>query len=387
MLVSAAVIRRDGKILAGQRRRDGHHALKWEFPGGKVEPGETPRQTLVRELREELSIEAEIGAELARDRYEYPGGRSVDLLFFAVERFTGEPVPSAFEQIRWVEPEVLPSLDFLEGDVEFVQRLASGEFLERQPHGAKTPSGLKPAPQVYDRIAPVFWQVADRRRAYLDAIDRIVISQIPRGSRSLLDVGAGDGSRGCKIGKAAGIGELVLLEPSAKMRKQWPPGVRGWGIGAEELCSIDETFDTIVCLWNVLGHISPANKRAEVLRQFSRLLSPSGMVFLDVNHRYNMREYSVLRTVARMVRDCVFPNEKNGDVVARWNVDGTTYATSGHVFTDREFRGLVSSSGLRIAKRFVVDYETGQVRKSGFSGNLLYCLTKGSANFGDGVSR
>lgn len=133
MLVSAAVIRREGKVLAGQRKRDGHHPLKWEFPGGKVEPGETPRQTLVRELREELSIEAEIGAELAHDRYEYPGGRSVDLLFFAVEHFLGEPVPRAFEQIRWVEPEELPSLDFLEGDVEFVERLARGEFLGSAP--------------------------------------------------------------------------------------------------------------------------------------------------------------------------------------------------------------------------------------------------------------
>jgi 8-oxo-dGTP diphosphatase len=133
MLVSAAVIFRDGKVLAGQRKRGGDHALKWEFPGGKVEPGESPQRALVRELREELSIEAEIGAELSRDRYEYPGGRSVDLLFFAVERFSGEPVPSAFEQIRWIEPEALPSLDFLEGDVEFVERLARGEFLGSAP--------------------------------------------------------------------------------------------------------------------------------------------------------------------------------------------------------------------------------------------------------------
>jgi ubiquinone/menaquinone biosynthesis C-methylase UbiE len=257
-------------------------------------------------------------------------------------------------------------------------------FLD-QPRGAKAPSGLKPAPQVYDRIAPVFGHIADRRRAYLDAVDRIVIAQIPPGSRSLLDVGAGDGSRACKIAKAAGIGELVLLEPSAEMRKQWPSSARGWSFGAEDLCSIDETFDTIVCLWNVLGHISPAEKRAEALRQFSRLLSPSGMVVLDVNHRYNMREYGVLRTVARTVRDWVLPSEHNGDVVARWQVNGAIYETGGHVFTDREFRMLVASSGLRIAKRFVVDYKTGQVRKSGFSGNLLYCLAKSSANFGDSV--
>ncbi|MGH9639616.1 MAG: (deoxy)nucleoside triphosphate pyrophosphohydrolase [Bryobacteraceae bacterium] len=133
MLVSAAVICRDGKILAGQRKSDGRHPLKWEFPGGKVEPGESPREALVRELREELSIDAEIGAELTSYRYEYPGGRGVDLLFFSVKQFAGEPVSNAFEQIRWVEPEALPSLDFLEGDVEFVERLASGQFTGRTP--------------------------------------------------------------------------------------------------------------------------------------------------------------------------------------------------------------------------------------------------------------
>jgi 8-oxo-dGTP diphosphatase len=124
LLVSAAVIYRDGKVLVGQRRRDARHALKWEFPGGKVEPGELPQQALVRELREELEIDAVIGSELARYRHEYPNGSRVDLLFFRVDKFTGEPVPRVFEQIRWAEPETLLSIDFLEGDLDFVARLA-----------------------------------------------------------------------------------------------------------------------------------------------------------------------------------------------------------------------------------------------------------------------
>ena len=61
MLVSAGVIQREGRILVGQRRRGDRHPLKWEFPGGKVEAGETPQQALVRELREELQIEATVG--------------------------------------------------------------------------------------------------------------------------------------------------------------------------------------------------------------------------------------------------------------------------------------------------------------------------------------
>ena len=66
--VVAAVMVRDGKILIGQRKRTGRHPLKWEFPGGKVEPGEDPRAALARELREELNVDAVIGEEL--DSYE-----------------------------------------------------------------------------------------------------------------------------------------------------------------------------------------------------------------------------------------------------------------------------------------------------------------------------
>jgi 8-oxo-dGTP diphosphatase len=128
LLVSAGIIHRDGQILVGQRRRADRHPLKWEFPGGKVESGETPQQALVRELREELQIEATVGTELARYEHEYPSGSRVHLLFFAIPAFTGEVKGLVFEQIQWVEVQRLPSLDFLDGDFDFVRRLARGDF-------------------------------------------------------------------------------------------------------------------------------------------------------------------------------------------------------------------------------------------------------------------
>jgi 8-oxo-dGTP diphosphatase len=128
LIVVAAVIQRERKILIGQRKRDAaKHALKWEFPGGKVEPGESPSQGLARELREELGVEAVIGAELEAYDFHYPGSaRATRLLFFHVTEFTGEPRNLDFEQILWVPAPALPQYDFLEGDVAFVQRLASG---------------------------------------------------------------------------------------------------------------------------------------------------------------------------------------------------------------------------------------------------------------------
>ncbi len=128
LLVSAAVIYRDGEVLVGQRRRSDRHAFKWEFPGGKVEAGETPQQALARELREELRIEAKIGPEVARYEHDYASGSRVHLLFFSVTEYEGVPDAQVFEQIQWKRLTALPGLDFLEGDIDFVRRLARGEF-------------------------------------------------------------------------------------------------------------------------------------------------------------------------------------------------------------------------------------------------------------------
>ncbi|MEP6961451.1 MAG: (deoxy)nucleoside triphosphate pyrophosphohydrolase [Acidobacteriota bacterium] len=123
--VVAAVIERDGRILIGQRRPDKSHPLKWEFPGGKVEPGEEPRAALARELREELAIDAQIGEQLDSYEFRYKAtGPATWLLFFRVTEFAGEPQNLDFAQIAWETPDKLPDYDFLEGDVSFVARLA-----------------------------------------------------------------------------------------------------------------------------------------------------------------------------------------------------------------------------------------------------------------------
>jgi 8-oxo-dGTP diphosphatase len=121
--VVAAVIERDGLILIGQRPRGKSHALEWEFPGGKVEPGESPRKALQRELREELEIEARIGRERSRYRFTYGSRNPIELIFYTVTRFTGEPVNRAFAEIRWVSRWELGGYSFLEGDLAFIRLL------------------------------------------------------------------------------------------------------------------------------------------------------------------------------------------------------------------------------------------------------------------------
>lgn len=126
--VVAGVIEREGKILVGQRRAGDRFQYKWEFPGGKVEPDEDPKDALARELSEELGITAGIGEELARYVHQYPGRTSILLIFFRVREFSGEPANFVFERIQWEDRSKLVDYDFLDGDVDFVRRLAKGLY-------------------------------------------------------------------------------------------------------------------------------------------------------------------------------------------------------------------------------------------------------------------
>ena len=127
--VVAALIVKDGKILVCQRTKHQTMPLKWEFPGGKIEEGEQPREALRRELDEELGIDATIGDEIARTRHEYRSGNSVELRFYVVHEFRGELENRIFRDMKWAERTELPSFDFLEADLKLVSDVAAGRLL------------------------------------------------------------------------------------------------------------------------------------------------------------------------------------------------------------------------------------------------------------------
>jgi len=118
--VVAGVIERGDEILIAQRRATGQHPLKWEFPGGKVEAGETPEAALERELAEELGIQARVDGEISRYEFAYAGRAPILLIFYRVREFSGEPKNLDFEQMVWARRERLGEYDFLEGDEAFI---------------------------------------------------------------------------------------------------------------------------------------------------------------------------------------------------------------------------------------------------------------------------
>lgn len=125
--VVAALIEWEGKLLVCQRQRGSVFELMWEFPGGKIQPGESLEAALARELREELGVSARIGPEIHRARYQYAEmNEPIELVFFAASAAPAEIQNRVFERIEWRKPEELPELNFLPADRALIEMLANG---------------------------------------------------------------------------------------------------------------------------------------------------------------------------------------------------------------------------------------------------------------------
>ncbi|WP_436700265.1 (deoxy)nucleoside triphosphate pyrophosphohydrolase [Nocardioides sp. BYT-33-1] len=123
--VVGAVIVRDGLVLCAQRRPGGETGGLWEFPGGKIEPGESAREALEREIREELHCEVAVGAELATTTHRYGFG-TVTLTTFHCELISGTPVLTEHAAVTWRPTHALLDLAWAPADVPAVELLAAG---------------------------------------------------------------------------------------------------------------------------------------------------------------------------------------------------------------------------------------------------------------------
>jgi len=120
--VTAGILWRDGHVLLALRRPGKHMGGKWEFPGGKIEPGETPEESLARELEEELDVQARVGEFLCCVHYE-GDGVSLELMVYRVDHFEGTPALKEHQEIRWVSPRELRLYELADSDRSVVERL------------------------------------------------------------------------------------------------------------------------------------------------------------------------------------------------------------------------------------------------------------------------
>lgn len=122
LVVAAGILDGSGRVLIAERPAGKHMAGRWEFPGGKVAPGESEEAALTRELQEELGIEVISARPLMRLTHRYPD-RDVELSMWMVERYGGEPQPLDGQRLKWVERARLAGEDILEADGPFVAAL------------------------------------------------------------------------------------------------------------------------------------------------------------------------------------------------------------------------------------------------------------------------
>ncbi|HZK75507.1 MAG TPA: NUDIX domain-containing protein [Candidatus Kapabacteria bacterium] len=121
--VAVALLVKDGCVLMGERRPEKIYPLHWEFPGGKLEEGESAIEAVERELREELSIEIQGAEEWFSELATYSNGMTYDISFFLVRSWRGEIVNHEFHNIAWISRDILPTLLHLPGNRRILERL------------------------------------------------------------------------------------------------------------------------------------------------------------------------------------------------------------------------------------------------------------------------
>ncbi|MED4052294.1 (deoxy)nucleoside triphosphate pyrophosphohydrolase [Priestia megaterium] len=121
-IVTAAIIKDKNRLLIAKRHSKDPLGGKWEFPGGKIEPGETPQECLVREINEELGVEVKIGP-FYDDTVYSSQDRDIHLLFYWAEVINGEVIPVVHDDLKWITIDKLANFDFAPADIPIVKRL------------------------------------------------------------------------------------------------------------------------------------------------------------------------------------------------------------------------------------------------------------------------
>lgn len=228
----------------------------------------------------------------------------------------------------------------------------------------------------YDAIAPFYRQISVEREKYLNGVDNIITTLI-KDSKSLVDLGSGDGVRVASLSKKARVNNIVLVDNSDEMLKlsRRIPKVKVVKSSIVNYLPKDK-FDVATCLWNVLGHADNVGAIKKTIFNVDRnILKTKGLFILDVNNRYNIRVYGLLQVAKNLISDMLNPS-KNRYAEFYKKFDNKKVKMKVHFFTPHEIEGYMKGTCLRVVKKLYVNYETGKIENQFWKGQILYIMRK-----------
>ena len=224
--------------------------------------------------------------------------------------------------------------------------------------------------EFYSETADHYEKIRSKQYLYNKTVDSIIIDSVKDQIKNILDVGAGNGKRGIYIKEKLNASEILLLEESKEMVKN----IKRTAVVDVKVESIldyhsDRKFDLIICLWNVLGHIDDKTNRVIALKKMKSSLSDKGVIFIDFNNRMNVKHYGFKNFIRNSIRT-LFTKDSGW-----FNLELHGIKTKVYVHNFSEMTELIKNAGLNIRFMKSIDYSTGEIHKSRFKGQLLFCLS------------
>jgi len=225
----------------------------------------------------------------------------------------------------------------------------------------------------YKSISSLYQEISSRRAHYLQSIDELIIESIITPIHNYLDVGAGDGLRSMIIAEKATPSKIVLLDNCADMFDARRITNSNVSFITEDIkyYNSEIKFDLVTCLWNVFGHVGNIADRQESLSKIYNLLNDKGLFIIDINNRYNIKNYSYLEVFKNKLKD--FARMKNSGYYPLGQRKDKTQVYIHHPF---EFEKMAENVGFKLLQKKYVNYDSGKIEKTHNDGQLFYVFQK-----------